>query len=275
MAIPNPLTLVLLQGMSSKSNVYDPLKQELTTKHNIHNIQTIELPSAEAFEKNLDLSPTPLEADTRAIRAILTSIIEKDGHDVLLVAHSYAGTPALHSTHNLWKHRRGPNGITKVLLLCSSLSLPGQSVAGVRMSWAAANPGGGIKDDLGVSIEEHNGLPFVVPKAELWPAWFNDLPPDQQRFWGEKAMVPSALGAVASPVPEGGEGVGDPREWRVAYLLCEELDLAMPRAFQEYLVEKAREAEAQVEVKRIRSGHFVQISHAPEVAEWIVSYAKE
>lgn len=277
MAPTNPLSIVLIQGMSSRASVYDPLKEELTTKHNIKDVHTIELPSTEAYEKDVDLSPTPLEADIKAIRTLLISLIEKDQHDVLLVAHSYGGTPALHSTRGLWKHTQPANapGITKALLLSSSLSLAGQSVAGVRTAWAAANAGGGIKDDVGVRIEERNGAPFVVPNAQLWAAWFSDVPAAQQEDWGARAVVPSALGAVASPVPERGEGVGEPAEWSVAYLVCEELDLAMPAAFQEFLIERAREAGAKVEVKRIRSGHFVQISHAAEVAEWIVENAKE
>lgn len=44
----------------------------------------------------------------------------------------------------------------------------------------------------------------------------------------------------------------------------------MPAVFQEFLVEQAVEAGAEAKVDgRIRSGHFVQISHPEELGQWI------
>lgn len=269
-----PLTMVLIQGICSTPQAFDPLIQELSTSHKIENVKTIKLPSAEAFNGNADLTPNPLEADIKAIRTMLKDLVETQNHDVLLVAHSYGGTPSLHSTKGLWKHTRHSSGVTKALLLCSSLSLPGQAVGGVRMAWAQANPNGGINDSQGVNIEEHNGISYIVPTPDLWPTWFNDLSESEQRTWGEKCLVPSALGAPISPVPESGDSVSDPKDWKIAYLLCEEIDNAMPAKFQESLIEQGRNAGAVLDVKRIKSGHFVQISHAREVAGWIMQNAK-
>ena len=47
------------------------------------------------------------------------------------------------------------------------------------------------------------------------------------------------------------------------------MDLAMPEVFQNFLVERARDKGVAIDVKVMRSGHFVQISHAEEVASWI------
>ena len=97
--------------------------------------------------------------------------------------------------------------------------------------------------------------------------WLNDLEPDQQRKWYD-TLKPSALGSCISPVP-----VSTVSSWRLAYLVLTELDLGMPERFQRYLLERAKNAGAQVEeVKAIKSGHFVHISHAEEVAVWIRSY---
>lgn len=101
----------------------------------------------------------------------------------------------------------------------------------------------------------------------LYPIWFNDLTTSEQQEWGAR-LKPSALGAITTPVPE--TGYGDLREWRISYLVCQEIELAMPEAFQEFLVEQAVEAGAEAKVEgRVKSGHFVQISHPKELAQWI------
>ena len=124
-----------------------------------------------------------------------------------------------------------------------------------------------------MTVEIHNNLPFVIPAPELYPAWFNDLQPSEQQKWGA-CLKPSALGAVTTPVPE--TGYGDPQEWRISYLICGEIDQGMPEAFQEFLVEQAVQAGVEVKVEgRIKSGHFVQISHPEELAQWIGEMVKK
>jgi hypothetical protein len=118
-----------------------------------------------------------------------------------------------------------------------------------------------------MTIETHNSLPFLIPDPQLYPIWFNDLQPSEQQKWGDQ-LKSSALGAVTTSVPE--TGYGDPREWRISYLVCGEIDKGMPEVFQEFLVEQAVQAGAEAKVEgRIRSGHFVQISHPEELAQWV------
>jgi hypothetical protein len=63
----------------------------------------------------------------------------------------------------------------------------------------------------------------------------------------------------------------DPTHWRISYLVTAELDLGMPEKFQRYLIERARGVGAEVDVKTVKSGHFPQISHADEVARWVLA----
>ena len=68
-----------------------------------------------------------------------------------------------------------------------------------------------------------------------------------------------------SPTP----ATADITSWRISYLITTE-DPAMPIAFQRGLIEDAKKAGITVEqVKEIRSGHFVQITHSKETADWI------
>ena len=270
MAPPTPVTVLLIPGLSSKATVYDPLLSLLQATPTIARAQALSLPSTSAPDPSAAAPPTALERDAQAIRAAAQHAAAQ-GHAVVLVAHSYGGTPALHATAGLWRGgARGP-GVARVLLLSGSLGLAGEAVGGVRAAWAAAHPEAGIDDERGARVEIRDGVPCVVPLPEMWPRWFSDLPVEEQRRWGA-TLVPSALGAVASPVPE--SMAADPREWKIGYLICEEEDLAMPTAFQEYLVQRARDAGAEVETTRIKSGHFVQLSHTQEVADWVVENPK-
>ena len=77
----------------------------------------------------------------------------------MVVGHSYGGTPSLYAIGvDLWKSKEGADGKTGVLraiLLCSSFTLPGGSVAGDREEYKAKH--GGV-DDGDVKIEAHGNV---------------------------------------------------------------------------------------------------------------------
>jgi hypothetical protein len=89
------------------------------------------------------------------------------------------------------------------------------------------------------------------------------------RTWGD-TLRPQALGNVLSTTPS-----AEVKQWKISYCVATELDLAMPEAFQTHLVEAAREAGAEVAMDKIKSGHFLQITHAQEVAESITRIVLE
>jgi hypothetical protein len=91
----------------------------------------------------------------------------------------------------------------------------------------------------------------------------------EKEKWG-KTLKPAAVGAVTTPAPENGI---DLKSWNISYLVLTEQDLAMPAAFQTFLIGQAREAGAKIETVEMKSGHFAQISHAKEVAKWIFDVA--
>jgi alpha-beta hydrolase superfamily lysophospholipase len=146
--------LVLIAGMSSVATLaYEPLIAQLKSL-GFEQVEPINLPSIDAIATEASLKPTPLEADISAIRSVLAELVEKNGREVVVVAHSYGGTPALCASHGLWKSQReGQNGgVIRACLMSSSLTLPGQSIAGVRAEWAQAHPEAGINDD-GAKVE--------------------------------------------------------------------------------------------------------------------------
>jgi hypothetical protein len=107
-------------------------------------------------------------------------------------------------------------------------------------------------------------MPILYPEG-LEKGFFSDMSSDEQTRWGQ-TLRPTALGIVASPAPE-----SDPKSWRIAIIISEEKDVVMSLGFQQDVIEKAKEAGAVFEdVKLMKTGHFVQISHTKEVANWIL-----
>lgn len=109
----------------------------------------------------------------------------------------------------------------------------------------------------------------VLQDDDLGPFFFSDMPAEKQIEWATKGLTPSPLGCVLNPTPD-----GTVTDWKIAYLLTEDIDPTMPNAWQEFLISNAKELGAIVEsVTRIKSGHFVQITHVDETAKWIKDLA--
>jgi hypothetical protein len=133
-------SLVLVPGMSSVGSVfYQPLKQELG-KLGFDDVTIADLPSVDSTKRTAELVPNGLEVDITYIRQIVQPLVE-EGKDVIVVAHSYGGTPSMYACAGLWKHERKSKGIEggviKAALMSSSLSLPGTSIAAIRTAWAS------------------------------------------------------------------------------------------------------------------------------------------
>lgn len=150
------------------SVVYAPLVKTLISQgygadslHVINNTSVVE-----------DLTNTPnfggnaLKSDTEQIRDVLRKLITDQQRDVLIVAHSYGGTPAIYASSGLWKHQRSTagqaGGVIKIALMSSSLTLPGNSVGGERAEWQKANNQPG---DEGAKVEVVDGVrPLVLER---------------------------------------------------------------------------------------------------------------
>lgn len=98
------------------------------------------------------------------------------------------------------------------------------------------------------------------------PYMFSDMSDADGDYW-ESTLQPHAMNAMAIPAPK-----VEVKEWKASFLLTEN-DPAMPIGYQECLVQRARDAGAQIDIVRIHSGHFVMITHAREVAKWIARLA--
>lgn len=162
---------VFVPGMASVGTVvYRPLISTLVamghdkdSMHPVNNMSVVEdLSKAPSFGSNA------LQSDIDQIRTLLKKLVENEQRDVLLVAHSYGGTPSLYAAAGLWKHQRAATGaaggIIKIALIASSLSLPGRSVAVDRGEWLAAN--NQPPDGEGAQIEMVAGVSLTSPSTQ-------------------------------------------------------------------------------------------------------------
>ena len=97
-------TVLIVPGAWHKPSAYSQLATHLEAAG--FPIATVSLPGVNP--------PNPKEAtcarDTESVRERLTSLIESDGKDVVVVAHSYGGVPAGGAAHGLSKTSRSQDG---------------------------------------------------------------------------------------------------------------------------------------------------------------------
>lgn len=157
-------TIVLVPGMCCIGPlVYRPLKSELKSLGwSTDAIICIDNPSVDAPTKGISLKPNGLDVDIASLRQVLTNLIDVENRDVLLVAHSYGGTPSLSAAEGLWSHQRQQcgekGGIVRVALISSPMSLPGHTLAGDRMQWLMEH---NLPVDAGATFEV-DGVSHVI-----------------------------------------------------------------------------------------------------------------
>ena len=132
---------ILVPGMCSVgTKVFGPLEAELKAL-GFDDIISIDHKSVDCLDHLDQLQPNALEADIAHLRSIIQTQIDAD-KEVLLVAHSYGGTPSLYAAEGLWSHRRKEDGklggVQRAILLAASATSPGVSVAAERGAWATA-----------------------------------------------------------------------------------------------------------------------------------------
>ena len=97
-------TIVLVPGAWHKPEIYSSVTSNLEA----HGYPTVSLPlpSAGAMPPN-----TTFDEDVRAIRDRLTTLVESDEKEVILVVHSYTGMPGAEAPKGLGKKERQEKGL--------------------------------------------------------------------------------------------------------------------------------------------------------------------
>jgi pimeloyl-ACP methyl ester carboxylesterase len=142
---PTKPVVLLIPGMASVGTVVFKRLIESLKSRNISssNIIAVNNPSCDSKSNVSLVKPNALEADIKNIRSIITPLIEEQGCDVLLVAHSYGGAPCLSAADGFWKHQRTAagkaGGVIRSALISAAMPLPNNSVFSERNEWMTAN----------------------------------------------------------------------------------------------------------------------------------------
>jgi alpha-beta hydrolase superfamily lysophospholipase len=159
--------IILVPGMSCVGSfVYAPLMEELK-KAGLEHVEAVDLPSVDCVTTKAHLKPNALEADVKHIRSAIERALS-NSLDVVVVGHSYGGTPSLYACEGLWKTAQpaGAPGVLRAALLTSSLTLPGGSIAGDRMEYGKKH--GGI-DDSGGNVQMVGEVSSQILLSERTP----------------------------------------------------------------------------------------------------------
>ena len=119
-----PASSVLVPGLCIVASAIFQLLVNQLNSVDVKEFRAFDLRSVDPSEK---LLPSSFEADVAALGATLADYIERDGLDILLVAHSYGGAPSLAAAAaaGLWKPTREKQGkkggMAKIALISAAL----------------------------------------------------------------------------------------------------------------------------------------------------------
>lgn len=214
------------------------------------------------------------DADIESIREAV--IKEADaGNDIVVVSHSWSGSPVNSAVADLSKAERAKEGksggVVKIAFLCAFL-VP----AGVSLLAAMGNDPTKVpiwNRQVCISLES-NSLVYADRSLKgdlVYPNdgahhFYLDLPEEDQRHWVSKLRAHSwatkaepSRGAAYMTIPS-------------YYLICED-DNAIPLVAQEAMTQAAKDAGADITIERMKSSHSPFLSHPKETAEFLMRAA--
>jgi len=198
--------------------------------------------------------PSGPNQDGACVRDELRRLIEGEGKEVVVVAHSYGGVAAQQGADAefMRKLRAGrglSGGVVHMLYLSGFLLRMGESLASAR-----------AEQPMKRILTDGDGM-SVVSNPE-W-SFYNDLPADEQKFWSSE-LVPCPVSMSTTPVTKAAYA-----HHPVTYLLCEQ-DEAISISLQQRMVQRANDA-AGISIRTVRcsSGHSPYLS-MPEIVLGVV-----
>jgi len=197
------------------------------------------------------------------ITAVRDSIVAEtsQGHDVVVVVHSYSGIPGASAIKGLTRNKQdvtppAEDASGHVIGLI-------QIASGFMPTGLSFMDGAGGKPPPTWKVDEESGFAtIVVDPRELF---YHDLPVEEGNYW-----VGQLTKQATKPMFEGGEhgyaGWMDVPNW---YLSTTE-DKAFPVEVQRIAIQMGKDAGADVTVREIASSHSPMLSRPKETADFIL-----
>lgn len=203
--------------------------------------------------------PNDMNADIATVRHAIITELDK-GTDVILLAHSYGGYPALSACKGLDTKTRQAKG-------------EATSVLGISIIAGFLVPEGSSQYDLGDGLpapihDVQGDMLYINDPPGPILAFYNDLPIEEANKWAAM-LVPQAW------VTNKGKATYSAYEdIPTSYLVCKN-DQALPAFIQTMFVDDARASGANVQAYECDSGHSPFLSMVPEFGDWVRMIAGE
>ncbi|KAI8714875.1 AB hydrolase-1 domain-containing protein [Fusarium sp. LHS14.1] len=254
-------SLLIVPGASGLPEFYDPFIEAVTEKG--YDIKALHIPSV-GLATGAREGPLPTMYDDAEFVAKHVRELADLGHDVILITHSYGGTPATESVKGITKKERQKQGlkggIIGIAYMTSLVPNIGGSAGGVK----AAFPD---EEKVPMAIDE-NGWFYYPDIPKLAELSFSNMPKDEGEFWAAKLVKHSSTSFANLLTYAGFKDVP------VSYLLCEN-DRAISPLVQRAGIEMIeKESGNKVDVKSIAGDHVAPLSSKTEVVDWIVGVAE-
>jgi pimeloyl-ACP methyl ester carboxylesterase len=154
-------SVVLVPGLASLGSVFfAPLKTELESL-GFADITIVNNPSVESVDELSKSQSNALQADIQHLQQTVQDLVDSS-KDVIIAAHSYGGTVSLYASEGMWKHVRQAKGlqggVVKAVLISSSLSLPGDSIAGDIAKWSTEHDPSILAAQQAARVETRNDV---------------------------------------------------------------------------------------------------------------------
>ncbi|PYI09624.1 alpha/beta-hydrolase [Aspergillus sclerotiicarbonarius CBS 121057] len=251
MSAPKP-SIVLVPGAFALPEFYESVTTRVASQG--YEIHVVRLPSVAPSAGPLP-PPGTMYDDAAAIAREIARLVDQE-KEVVVLAHSYGGTPASQSIQGLVK-REGSSeqagGVVRLAYMAALVPPPGSAA----MHVLADAP------RMDSSVDEQGWMSHV-DRAAIAAACFSDMPPDEGMAWTRRFTRHSAA-SMADPLTYAGY-----QDVPVSYLLCGG-DRVVPAGVQQAAIDMvARESGREVDVTVVATGHAPVVSAPELVVDWIV-----
>ncbi|KAJ4318650.1 hypothetical protein N0V84_006738 [Fusarium piperis] len=258
--MPRP-SFLIVPGASGLPEFYDPFVEAVTAKG--YDIKALHIPSVGLATGDKE-GPLPTMYDDAEFIAKHVGELADRGNDVILIAHSYGGTPATESVRGLGKKERQKNGLQGGIIGIAYMTCLVPNVGGSAGAIKAAFPS---DENVPMAIDEHGWFYYPdIPK--LAKLSFSSMPKDEGELWAAKLVKHSSTSFANTLTYAGFKDVP------VSYLVCENDKTISPQVQRAGIDMIEQESGNKVDVTTINADHVPPVSSLVEVVDWIIGVAE-
>ncbi|KAG4027678.1 hypothetical protein MFRU_028g01000 [Monilinia fructicola] len=251
-------TLVLIPGAWHRAEIWAKVTSLLEAQQ--YKCVAIDLPSTSGD------ATTSLDDDIQAVRTAILAETQH-GRDVLLILHSYGAAVGQSAVRGLTRHNPGPHPLPLSPSRDPSTAT-GHVIGLAMMGCGFAQTGVSFLDAIGgvpPPLWRFDASGFARLQGDPRESFYHDLEEEEGKYWVSR-LTRQSQRVLREGADAAYAGWLDVPVW---YLVTGE-DRTLTVEVQRVLVERAREAGADVVVREVRSGHSPMLSRPEETVEFIL-----